>query len=465
MRMDMMEFRPHPYQRRAIEWIIEHPAAALLLDMGLGKTVVTLTALSSLMDCCEVRRALVVAPKTVAESTWSAEAAKWEHLDGLRVSVISGDARHREKALAAQADVYVIGVDLFVWLVEHYKGRLPMDTVVLDELTKFKNHRSLRFKAFKRIRPMLRRVIGLTGTPAPNSLIDLWAQLYCLDGGKRLGTSLTRYRDTYFTYFKHNQMILNLKPRPGARQAIEAKISDICLSMQARDYLDLPPMIVHDVAITLPSAVQAQYDRFELDMVLEVLSSPGGEAAGVSAASVGVLLNKLAQYASGAIYDDNGQVRVIHSAKLDMLEELIAAAASPVLVFYQYRHERERIGARLAKTPLRVRTYECAADLDAWNAGAVDVLLAHPASTAYGLNMQQGGHYIVWFSLGWNLELYQQANARLHRQGQRMPVHVYRLLCPGTVDGRIAAALESKRCTQEALLQSLTKELLELKNL
>lgn len=448
------EFRPHPYQARAIEWIVDHPACGLLLDMGLGKTVVTLTALQRLQDWCEVGRALVVAPKTVAESTWGAEAAKWRHLAGMRVSVVAGDAGKRLRALERDADVYVVGVDNFVWLAELYRARMPFDCLVLDELTRFKNHRSLRWKAVKRTRRCYRRVIGLTGTPAPNGLFDLWAQVYCLDSGERLGTSVTRWRDAYFDYYEHNHMILNLRPKAGARAAIEHKIGDICLSMQARDYLELPPLIVHDVRVELPPGAMEGYRRFERDMVLEFLDSPGSTAA-----SAGVLLGKLAQYANGAVYDDSGAAQPVHAAKLDMLEEIVEQAGGPVLVFYQFRHDAERIAARLAKKRLRLRRYEKAADLEAWNGGGVDVLLAHPASTAYGLNMQQGGRYIVWFGLGWNLELYQQANARLHRQGQRRPVQVYRLLAAGTVDERVAEALTGKRAVQDALLEGLRADI------
>lgn len=454
------EFRPHPYQARAIEWIVDHPACGLLLDMGLGKTVVTLTALQRLQDWCEIDRTLVVAPKTVAESTWGAEAAKWRHLAGMRVSVVAGDAGKRLRALERDADVYVVGVDNFVWLAELYRARMPFDCLVLDELTRFKNHRSLRWKAVKRTRRCYRRVIGLTGTPAPNGLFDLWAQVYCLDGGERLGTSVTRWRDAYFDYYEHNHMILNLRPKAGAREAIEHKIGDICLSMQARDYLELPPLIVHDVRVELPPGAMEGYRRFERDMVLAFFAREGKEADGsVAASSAGVLLGKLAQYANGAVYDDAGTAQPVHAAKLDMLEEIVEQAQSPVLVFYQYKHDVERIAARLAKKRLRVRRYEKAADLEAWNAGDVDVLLAHPASTAYGLNMQQGGHYIVWFGLGWNLELYQQANARLHRQGQRRPVQVYRLLAAGTVDERVAEALTGKRAVQDALLEGLRADM------
>lgn len=461
MNMDRKIFNPYPYQKRAIEWIEEHPHCGLFLDMGLGKTVITLTALWQLKDWCEVDKVLVVAPKTVAETTWGTEAAKWEHLEGMRVSVVTGDARRREKALERDADIYVTGCDNFVWLVEHYGGKLPFDVIVLDELTKFKNHRSLRWKAMKKTRGCYTRIIGLTGTPAPNGLFDLWAQLYCLDGGDRLGTSVTRYRDAYFSYFQRNGIILNLRPKKGSREAIEGKIGDICLSMQAKDYLTLPPLTVHDHYVELEDKVLAGYESFERDRVLEfVAETEKDKSAKAVAANAAALVNKLAQYANGAVYVEEGAAHTIHPAKLDALEELVETAGEPVLVFYQYKHDVERITRCFKERKLRVRSYERPKDLEDWNAGKIDVLLAHPASTAYGLNMQQGGHYIAWFGLGWNLELHQQANARLYRQGQRKPVHVYRLLSRGTVDERVAAALEGKRATQDALLSSL-KELVK----
>ena len=332
----MTEFRPHPYQARAIEWIVDHPACGLLLDMGLGKTVVTLTALQRLQDWCEIGRALVVAPKTVAESTWGAEAAKWRHLAGMRVSVVAGDAGKRLRALERDADVYVVGVDNFVWLAELYRARMPFDCLVLDELTRFKNHRSLRWKAVKRTRRCYRRVIGLTGTPAPNGLFDLWAQVYCLDGGERLGTSVTRWRDAYFDYYEHNHMILNLRPKAGAREAIEHKIGDICLSMQARDYLELPPLIVHDVRVELPPGAMEGYRRFERDMVLAFFAREGKEADGsVAASSAGAILVRERRVQGGWI-----------TLKRDG-KEILTAPMTGELTAFKEAVEQENAGAVL----------------------------------------------------------------------------------------------------------------------
>ena len=447
-----MKFTPHPYQRRAIRFIIEHTAAALFLDMGLGKSVITLTAIQTLRDdYFEDGPALVVAPKKVAESTWGTEAAKWDHLSGLRVVTVAGDARRRRAALATPADVYVIGRDNFVWLVGEMGPRLPFGTVVLDELTSFKSRGSQRFKAFRLVRPHVRNVIGLTGTPAPNGLLDLWAQMYCIDGGARLGKSFTRFRAEFFDCIEHNHIVIKAVPRPGAREAIMGRIADITLTMTAADYLTLPPLSVVDVAVTLPPRALADYRRMERDQVLEWKSR---EASGdIVAGSAAALINKLAQMASGTVYADGGHAVECHGEKLDALAELVESAASPVLVYYQYRSDVPRILARLRH--LRVAVYEGDATLRAWNAGALDVLLAHPASTAYGLNMQAGGHYIVWYTPGWDLELYQQANARLYRQGQTRPVTVYRLLSAGTVDERIAASLEGKRSGQSAVLGML----------
>lgn len=451
-----MKFIAHDYQRRAIRYAIEHEACGLLLDMGLGKSVITLTVLKALRDdYFETEPALVVAPKKVAETTWTTEAAKWDHLSGLRVVPVGGTAAQRRRALATAADVYVLGRDNFVWLVGEYKGRLPFRTVVLDELTSFKTRGSQRFKAFKLIRPQLRRVIGLTGTPAPNGLLDLWAQIYCLDGGARLGKSFTAYRNKYFSCVEHNHIVIKATLKPGARDAIMEQIGDICLTMQACDYLTLPAMTVHDVSVRLKASVMADYRRFEREKVAEWTNTQGETKTAV-AASAAALMNKLSQWAGGTVYTEGGEAVEVHSAKLEVLTELVEAAASPVLVFYQYRSDIERIKGALKG--LRVAKYEGAAELDAWNAGRLDVLLAHPASTAYGLNMQAGGHYIVWYGPVWNLELYEQANARLYRQGQTHPVTVYRLLSEGTVDTRVAAALDGKHTDQAALIAML-KEL------
>lgn len=449
-----MIYKPYDYQRTAMQWIIEKPHCGLFLDMGLGKTVSTLTALQQLIDDCEVSRVLVVAPKKVAETTWSTEAEKWEHLRGLKVVKVLGTEKQRCLALNTPADVYVTGRDNFVWLVGKYGGQLPFDALVIDELTSFKSAKSERFKAMRTALPSVGRVIGLTGTPAPNGLIDLWAQMYCIDRGERLGKSVTRYRETYFETHKWNNIVVRCDIKRGCEDIIRNKIADICLSMQARDYLQLPDMITHTVKVELTAKTMERYNGFERDKVLEFTQEHGEEPANVLANSAAGLMNKLSQFANGAVYDEDRNVHQVHDEKLDRLVEIVEAAnGSSVLVFYQFKHDIPRIQEKLKG--YRVRVYEGEKDLKDWNAGEIDVLLAHPASTAYGLNMQQGGHYIVWFGTGWNLEHYQQANARLHRQGQKHPVTVYKLICSGTVDERASAALESKKGVQQSLLDSL----------
>ena len=449
-----MIYKPYDYQRTAMQWIIDKPHCGLFLDMGLGKTVSTLTAIQQLIDDCEIDRVLVVAPKKVAETTWSTEAAKWDHLTALKVVKVLGTEKQRCLALAEKADVYVTGRDNFVWLVGKYGGQLPFDAIVIDELTSFKSAKSERFKAMRIALPSVKRVIGLTGTPAPNGLIDLWAQMYCIDQGERLGKSISRYREAYFETHKWNNIIVRCEVKKGCDTVIRNKIADICLSMQAKDYLELPDMITHTASVELSAKTMAAYAKFEKEKVLEFKAEHGDEPANVLANSAAGLLNKLSQYANGAIYDEDKNVHEIHDEKLDRLAEIVEAAnGSSVLVFYQYKHDIPRIQAKLKG--YKVRTYEGEKDLIDWNAGKIDVLLAHPASTAYGLNMQQGGHYIVWFGTGWNLEHYQQANARLHRQGQRYPVTVYKLICRGTVDERAAAALDNKKGVQQGLLDSL----------
>lgn len=449
-----MIYKPYDYQRTAMKWIIDKPKCGLFLDMGLGKTVSTLTAVQQLIDDCDIERVLVVAPKKVAETTWSTEAEKWEHLHDLKVVKVLGPEKKRCLALAEKADVYVTGRDNFVWLVGKYGGQLPFDALVIDELTSFKSAKSQRFKAMRIAVPSVKRVIGLTGTPAPNGLIDLWAQLYCLDQGERLGKSVSKYRETYFETHKWNNIIVRCDVKKGCEEVIRNKIADICLSMQAKDYLQLPDMITHSVKVELSAKTMAAYTKFEREKVLEFKNEHADEPANVLANSAAGLMNKLSQFANGAIYDENMDVHAVHDEKIDRLAEIVEAAnGSSVLVFYQYKHDIPRITAKLKG--LKVKKYEDAGDLEQWNAGNIDVLLSHPASTAYGLNMQQGGHYIVWFGTGWNLEHYQQANARLHRQGQRYPVTVYRLLCSGTVDERAATALDGKKGVQQGLLDSL----------
>lgn len=450
-----MKFRPYEYQQTAIKWIINNPRCGLFLDMGLGKTVSTLTAIQQLMDDCEVSRTLVVAPKKVAETTWTTEAQKWDHLKSLKVAKVMGTEKQRKLALAEKADVYVIGRDSFVWLVGIFGGMLPFDVLVIDELTSFKSSKSNRFKAMRMATPTAKRVIGLTGTPAPNGLIDLWAQMYCIDMGERLGRSVTKYRETYFETHKWNNIIVRCNVKKGYDEVIRKKIADICLSMQAKDYLQLPDLINHTIKVQLSSTTMQAYTKFEREKVLQFQDEHQGETANVLAQSAAGLMNKLSQFANGAIYDDEKNVHHVHDEKLDRLAEIIEAAnGSSVLVFYQYKHDAARIAEKFNKA-YRVKVYTDEKQLIEWNAGQVDILLAHPASTAFGLNMQDGGHYIVWFGTGWNLELYQQANARLHRQGQQYPVQVYNLVCSGTVDERAEAALENKKGVQQGLLDSL----------
>ena len=449
-----MKFRPYEYQQTAIKWIIDNPRCGLFLDMGLGKTVSTLTAMQQLMDDCEISRTLVVAPKKVAETTWTTEAQKWDHLKSLKVSKVMGTEKQRKLALAEKADVYVIGRDSFVWLVGIFGGMLPFDVLVIDELTSFKSSKSNRFKAMRMATPTAKRVIGLTGTPAPNGLIDLWAQMYCIDMGERLGRSVTKYRETYFEAHKWNNIIVRCNVKKGYDEVIRKKIADICLSMQAKDYLQLPDLINHTIKVQLSTATMQAYTKFEREKVLQFQDEHQGETANVLAQSAAGLMNKLSQFANGAIYDEDRNVHNVHDEKLDRLAEIIEAAnGSSVLVFYQYKHDAARIAEKFKG--YRVKVYTDEKQLIEWNAGQVDILLAHPASTAFGLNMQDGGHYIVWFGTGWNLELYQQANARLHRQGQQYPVQVYNLVCSGTVDERAVTALENKKGVQQGLLDSL----------
>lgn len=449
-----MEFKPYEYQKRGVEWIVSHPYSALLWEMGLGKSVVTLTAIQRLMDCCEVQRTLIVAPKKVAETTWTTEAEKWEHLRTLRVAKVMGTERQRNIALAERADIYVIGRDSFVWLVGKYGGTLPFDMLVIDELTSFKSSKSNRFKAMRLARPTVERVVGLTGTPAPNGLIDLWAQMYCLDMGERLGKFVTRYREAYFNTHTWNNIPIRCSVKKGCDKVIQDKIKDICLTMQARDYIQLPDMMVHEVRIQLSDRIMERYNAFERDKVMEFTEKHKGETVNVLANSAAGLMNKLSQFANGAVYDENKDVHAVHDEKVDRLVEIVEAAnGGGVLVFYQFKHDVPRIVGKLKG--YKVELYEGEKQLKRWNGGKIDVLLAHPMSTAFGLNMQQGGHYIVWFGTGWNLELFQQANARLHRQGQTKPVQVYKLVCDGTVDERASKALEGKRGVQQSLLDSL----------
>lgn len=448
-----MEFNPHGYQQYGVQRIVEEPFIALFWEMGLGKTVVTLTAVNELKyNRWAVRKALVVAPKKVAEATWQKEAASWEHLRHLRFSTVMGGEQRRIKALCTPADVYVIGRDSIDWLVDYYRNDWPFDMVILDESTSFKNHSSKRFRAIKAVRPRIRRLVELTGTPSPNGLEDLWAQVYLLDQGERLGKTISSYREMFFTqdYSRPGQVYRTYSPQDDAQDKIQRAISDICISLKSEDHLELPPFIRDDIPVVLDSKAQKDYTRLERELILQV------DEQTITAGTAAVLNGKLLQLCSGAVYDDGGSSAEIHRCKLDaFLEVLERLEGEHALVFYWFRHEAERILGVIPKGK-RVRVYTGAADEAAWNAGEIDILLAHPASCGYGLNLQHGGHHAIWYTLpNWTLELYQQANKRLHRQGQTQPVIVHHLLVQGGVDEDMAASLDAKSGVQDAMMRAL----------
>lgn len=450
----------HDYQERGVGHIIDNEYCALFLDMGLGKTVTTLTAIKELLDNCIISNALVIAPKKVTQVTWSDEIKNWEHLQGLTISVIDGTAKQRREAMAAKADIYAVSRDNIVWLVlEHGGVKLPYDMVVIDELSSFKNHASKRFRAMRKVRKFIPRVVGLTGTPAPNGLIDLFAQMYLIDEGQRLGKTVTAYRDRFFRPGKRNGDIVytyELKaPQNETEQQISDLISDITISMTAEDYLKMPDKIMLYDYVDLAPKVLAMYRDFEKEQILELINADEP----ISAASAAALSNKLQQFANGAIYDAERNVKDLHDEKLDKLEELVEAAnGEPVLIAYSYKHDLERIMQKLkAYKPVKLEKPEHISD---WNAGKIPVLVTHPASAGHGLNLQKGGHNIVWFGNTWSLELYQQFNARLYRQGQGKPVTIHHIVTRGTIDEKIIKSLDGKRDTQDGLMESI-KELME----
>lgn len=456
-----MKFKPHAYQQYCIDRMIADPALGLFLDMGLGKTVSTLTAIADLeYNRFQVRRVLVVAPKKVAEATWSREIEKWDHLSMLRAITVLGSAQRRIRALATPADVYIINRENVAWLVDYYRNDWPFDMVVLDESSSFKNPQAKRFKSLRLVRSRIRRIVELTGTPAPNSLMDLWAQVYLLDGGARLGKTISGYRERFFQPDARNaQQVFSYKPKQEAEQAIHALISDICISMKAEDYLQLPDLVEVNVPVALDAAAKKAYARMEQEMLLEV----DGEA--IDAGSAAVLSGKLLQLCNGAIYDAERGVHRVHDCKLDAFLEVVEGlAGKPALVFYGFQHDRDRIMKALGKSGLRVRQYARPQDADDWNAGQIDILLAHPASTAYGLNLQQGGNHVIWFGLTWSLELYQQANKRLHRQGQSEKVIVHNLVVENGMDADVMAALNGKADAQNALMDALKARIARVKS-
>ena len=445
-----MKFVPHEYQRFAIEKIIELPEAGLFMDMGLGKTSITLTAINSLMyDMFEVSKVLVIAPKRVAEDTWTTEAGKWDHLQHLRISRVLGNQRERLAALATESDIYVINRENVVWLVEQCRKTWPFDMIVVDELSSFKSNQAKRFKALKQVRPMASRFVGLTGTPAPNGLLDLWPQMYLIDRGERLGKNITGYRNRYFYPGKSNGFVVySYEPKPGAEEAIQQRIADICISMKAEDYLHMPELIVNDIPVYMDPAEVDRYQELEREKLMAV---DGEQITALNAAAV---YNKLLQMANGSVYTDDNTVVDIHSKKLEALAEILDTSnGQPVLVFYNFRHDYERLV--LAFKEYKPRTLKGQTDIRDWNDGKIPLLLAQPASMGHGLNLQAGGHIIVWYGLNWSLELYQQANARLNRQGQKQGVIIHRLIAKDTVDEEVIKRLESKDMTQDTLLDAL----------
>ena len=450
-----MIFKPHAYQQHCINKILETAKLGLFLDMGLGKTVTTLTAIRILKyDRFQVRKVLVIAPKKVAEGTWTREKDKWEHTKLLRVSPVLGSQAKRIRALNTPADIYVINRENVCWLVDYYRNSWPFDMVVVDESSSFKSHSSKRFKALASVGPHITRMVELTGTPSPNGLDDLWAQVFLLDAGERFGKRYTQFRERYFDPGRRGAdgMVYDYKAKPGSEDSILQKISDICISMKAEDYLQLPDMIYHEVPVVLDAKARKAYDDLERKMILEL---PEDEED-ISVTSAAALSNKLLQLANGALYDDAHQVHEVHNCKIEAFMELVESLqGKPALVFYNFQHDRERTLAALRKTKLNVRELKKPEDEDDWNNGKIDILLAHPASAAYGLNLQHGGNHVIWFGLKWNYELYTQANKRLHRQGQTEKVIIHHLTCSGTRDEDVMRALERKDDVQNWVMQSL----------
>ncbi len=454
-----MEFKPYPYQQYCIDSIIYNRAVGLFLDMGLGKTVITLTAIHDLRyNRWEVAKPLIIAPKKVAEATWSTEAQKWNHLKMMRIVPVIGTLQQRLRALATPADAYVINRENTQWLVEHFKNEWPFDMVVLDESSSFKNSQSKRFKSLKLVRSRIRRIVELTGTPSSNGLEDLWAQVYLLDGGARLGKTLSAYRDKYFIPGKRNRTtVFNYTPKDGSFEMIKSAISDICISMKASDYISLPDVLHNDIPVVLDAAAQKAYTRLETELLLQIDENT------ITAGSAGVLTGKLLQLCNGAIYDENKAAVAVHDCKIDAFLELIEQLnGQHALVFYNFQHDRDRLLKALTGTNLRVRVYSQAKDEVDWNNGEIDILLAHPASCGYGLNLQRGGHHAIWFGLTWSLEQYEQANKRLHRQGQDHPVVIHHLIVKNGMDETVIEALQNKGDMQNALMDALKVKIRQL---
>ena len=447
-----MNFSPHNYQAYAINYIETHPIAAVLLDMGLGKTIISLTAIADLLfDSFEAHRILVVAPLRVARDTWPAEIAKWEHLQHLTYAVCVGTPKERRMALLSGADITIINRENLGWLIDSSGFDFDYDMVIIDELSSFKNHKSKRFQSLMKVRPKVKRIIGLTGTPSSNGLMDLWAEFKLLDFGERLGRFITHYRNNYFVPDKRNgEIIYSYKPMPYAEDAIYRRISDITISMKSTDHLQMPELITSQYEVQLSEEEEKRYEELKADFILEL---PEGEITAANAAS---LTGKLSQLANGAIYDDDGNIIEFHDRKLDALEDLIEAAnGKPLLVAYWFKHDLQRIKKRF-----NVREIKSSKDSSDWNNGDIPVAVIHPASAGHGLNLQAGGSTLIWFGLTWSLELYQQTNARLWRQGQTSgTVVIEHIITKGTIDERILKALSLKEVTQNALIDAVKANL------
>ena len=451
-----MRYKPHEYQKYAIRFIKKNPIAAILLDMGMGKTSIVLSALNELMyDSFEVSKVLIIAPLRVARNTWSDEIKKWDHLNGIRYSIAVGTAAERLSALKTDADIYIINRENVPWLIEESGIPFDYDMVVVDELSSFKNWQAKRFKALMKVRPKIRRIVGLTGTPSSNGLMDLFAEFKILDMGERLGRFISQYRVNYFKPDRMNgPIVYTYKLLPGAEDRIYDRISDITISMKATDYLDMPELISNEYKVYLDDDEREKYEEMKDELVLQL---PGGE---ITAANAAALSGKLSQLANGAIYDDDGSVNAFHERKLDALEDLIESAnGKPVLVAYWFKHDLARITERLKKLKVVFEKLDSDKSIEKWNAGELQVGLIHPASAGHGLNLQSGGNVIVWFGITWSLELYQQTIARLWRQGQTSgTVTVIHIITDGTVDERILKALEAKDRTQSALIDAVKAE-------
>ncbi|MDO4564688.1 MAG: DEAD/DEAH box helicase [Clostridia bacterium] len=451
-----MKYEPYDYQTYATDFILKHPIAAVFLDMGLGKSAITLTAIFDLcLDSFLVRKVLVIAPLRVARDTWPAEIQKWDHLHGLTYSAALGTEAERKAALLQKADVYLINRENVQWLVEESGLPFDYDMVVVDELSSFKSYQAKRFRSLMKVRPKVKRMVGLTGTPSSNGLMDLWAEFRLLDLGKRLGRFITHYRNAYFTPDKRNgQVVFSYKPLPGAEEAIYQRIADITISMKASDHIKMPERIMNEVKVSLSAKEREVYDAFKRELVI---SLKGEE---IDAGNAAALSGKLSQMANGAVYGENKRVLPIHERKLDALEDLIEAAnGRPVLIAYWFKHDLMRIQERLHKLHIPFSTLDAADSIKRWNNGELPVALIHPASAGHGLNLQTGGSTLIWFGLTWSLELYQQTNARLWRQGQKDTVVIHHIIAGGTIDERIMTALHKKEKTQTALIEAVKADL------